>query len=194
MRVSEALTFGTMRLGVLSRDKTIELLAHALRAGIRSFHNSSEYETFSLFCESLPKACKLANVEADSLEHIVKIAAQHFDHNEFDPQELISKTQVYKTKLSCNKIELIQWMARYDLSDEAIMETVELLKLNNDIPRFGCFPYIDRFRKIATSSLWCDELIDYYNPIENRASHIIDNLRSNQNMIAIRPLFPLIKT
>ncbi len=194
-----------MRLGALSSNETIELLAHALRAGIRRFHSSSEYESFSLFCESLPKACKLANVDTDSLEHMVKIAAPHFDHSKFVPQELISKTQDYKRKLGCSKIELIQWMARYDLSneagrlailkdsDKAIQETVELLKFNNDISRFGCFPYTESFRKMATGAEWCDALIDYFNPIEHQASQIIDNLRTNQSMIAIRPLFPLIK-
>jgi len=199
----DQLTFGTMRLGALHYSAIVELLSEALESGVRRFHSSNEYDSFDLFCAALADSCKECRIDNSSIEHVVKIAAPHFGNDTFHIKELIQKCHSYKEALACDKLFLIQWMTRIDLANEParlnilnisnneISDSVSELKQTGTIAKFGCFPYTDSFRKEVIKKVWCDVLVDYYNPLESGAISEFHAMRDDQSMFAIRPLFPL---
>ena len=197
------LTFGTMRLAALDYSAVVELISEALERGIRRFHSSNEYDSFSIFCKALEESCKECQIDPNALEHVVKIAAPHFDDDTFNKLELNQKCHTYSEALKCGTLFLVQWMARIDLkneparlnllntSDNEILDSVTELKDSGAISKFGCFPYSDSFRKKVIKKEWCDVLVDYYNPLETQALSESHAMRDDQSIFAIRPLYPL---
>jgi aryl-alcohol dehydrogenase-like predicted oxidoreductase len=197
------LTFGTMRLAALKHSAVVDLLSEALEQGVRRFHSSNEYDSFDLFCKALADSCEECQIDTNSIEHIVKIAAPHFDNDTFYRNELIQKCNSYKEALDCDTLFLVQWMTRIDLANEParlnvlkvsndeISDSVSELKSSGTISKFGCFPYSDSFRKEVLRKEWCDVLVDYYNPLESSAKSEFHAMREDQSLFAIRPLFPL---
>jgi len=194
----DSLVFGTMRL----KPSCTNLLEYLLQSGVRRFHSSLEYDSFSHFTNALPVACAKAGVDISSLRHIVKLASPHFGESRFDAGDVSAKIDYYRHHLAVEKLDIVQWMARMDLADDAarvqclesedslISAFAEEAKNSGVIERFGCFPYSHSFRHAVVRKPWCDALLDYLNIEETDALATIDELRENQSLIAIRPFYP----
>lgn len=195
-----ALSFGSMRLRAERSDRQhLELLLHLVDRGVTTFHSSSEYETFPRFT-SLLRELQRARPQA-RLEHVVKLAAPHFGEDRFVVADLVRRLDAYRAALSSPRIDVVQWMVRFDLQQEnrrlqilqesaaELGDAVACLREQGWIGAFACFPYTQGFAQAVLAQPWCDGLVDYLNLHERERVALLPELqRAGQGLVALRPL------
>lgn len=197
----ENIVFGSMRM--LEHDYSLEhwvdLFQDLYDSGVTTFHSSNEYESFALFCEALAVFQK-KNPEM-RIKHIVKIAEPHFHINSFDANLLEEKINEYCRHLNVSTIDVVQWMWRGDLQDNAAREqlfeeyypemekAILYLKQSNKINQFCCFPYNVEFALSAIKKEHIDGLIVYRNVIEQEYDTALElAAKLNKKSYILRPL------
>lgn len=171
------------------------LIDHALDLGITSFHCSSEYETFPLFEEAWRRR---RNRGAASV--IAKVAVPHFGEPRFCARTFREKVDFYLKALSLERLEVVQWLLRYELREEAarqrilteseeeISALVEELKRSGKIAALVSFPYTQGIAEAVLGMDFCDGLAVYVNPLEREMDSMIQSADSlGKGVVAIRP-------
>lgn len=192
--------FGTMRLLEQGRsvDNWVEFFEGLYSIGIDTLHSSSEYQSFPLLCDIL---ARLSQERPDiRFNHMVKLAEPSFDDRVFNPARFDDKIALYQTALRTSTIDIVQWMWRYNLSNDLnrltqfkdaesmIFELISKHKKLSNISCFACFPYSNLFARYAVISPVIDKLVVYRNIQETEYDIEIDQcLAVNKNCIIIRP-------
>ncbi|WP_374945177.1 aldo/keto reductase [Sphingomonas sp.] len=195
-RVS-AVTLGTMRLGGVGEvaDATA-LLRHAASVGIVTVHCSSEYDSFPLF----RAAWRKSRLAVAGVGVIAKVAAPHYGEDRFSGAQLRAKVEAYLGALAIDRIEVVQWLLRYDLKQDAarrrilhdaaaeLADTVAGLKREGKIGAFVGFPYTLPIAEVLIDAGYCDGLALYVNPLEREMDAAVAACaQAGKAVIAIRP-------
>jgi aryl-alcohol dehydrogenase-like predicted oxidoreductase len=193
------LVFGSMRLNEkdLSDSDWQNLLRHSYDLGITTVHSSDEYESFPRFT----KIVRELQTEGLQFQHIVKLGEPHFGSNSFSTAQFNSRIESYCQALRVDKLDVVQWLWRGDLKDEAsrlqglaasqesLQQAIETARANATIGAFICFPYTISFAEAVISHDWCDGLSVYLNPLETEMQTLLPHLSTQEkSAIAIRPL------
>lgn len=198
----DKIIFGSMRM--LEYDFPaaywVNLFSDLHDLGVRTWHSSSEYESFELFCEVVGKFGK--TFPDKPIRHMVKLAEPHFHVNTFDAGLLSQKVDEYLDKLQTDSLYCVQWMWRGDLSDNerrkalflesypAIEKAVAALKQSGKIENFHCFPYDAGFAQAALNTKAIDGLVVYRNKLETEYDGLLQQAaRAGKRSFIIRPLF-----
>ncbi len=196
----QSLTLGTMRLDPerhsLSEWAAFFIYAH--RLGVRSVHVSDEYESWPLFLEIWDEVRRIAPTQ--NFKFIAKLGEPHFDQAEFSAERFLMRVEKYCSQLSIDRLHDVQWMWRSDLQRDdlrcstftkqstAIRDTVALLKKNDRIERFLCFPYSPVFCDLALAQDFVDGLTVYRNSQEQEYETQLDQCAARSKMAhIIRP-------
>ena len=171
------------------------LLRHAFDRGITAFHCSSEYETFPLLCTAWEEAGLGAGAAM-----IAKLAVPHFREDRFSASAFRAKVDFYLDALSIERLEVVQWLLRYDLKQEEgrlrilseaageIGEVVAELKQSGKIGSCVGFPYTAGVADGLLRADYCDGLALYVNPLEREMEPFIEEAgRVGKLVVAIRP-------
>lgn len=191
------LTFGSMRIDRAGGlDIACDLISMALDLGVFSFHASVEYETWPLFAA----AFRQAKAASRGATLIGKVGVPHFGERAFDPQGFRRKIDQYRQELDIERVEVVQWLLRYDLKDEQgrleifdhdgdlVAETVQALRREGAIGGFLSFPYTRGLAERALAAPWCDGLALYCNVLELEMADQFDRALSlDKAIVAIRP-------
>jgi aryl-alcohol dehydrogenase-like predicted oxidoreductase len=199
-----ALAFGSMRLPPDADDATLTgLLVECLDAGVTTMHSSSEYDTFPRFTRLLASACR---TRPDvGVQHVVKLAAPHFGEPGFSAADLEQKVAAYRDALRADQLDVVQWMLRFDLQQEArrrqmladdaarIGDAVAALQARGWLRAFACFPYTRGFADDVLGQPWCAGLVDYLNLVELASVPLLERLGRDEHgrrggFVALRPL------
>ncbi len=170
------------------------LIAHARSVGVTSFHCSSEYETFPLFCEGWRKA------GAGGGSIVAKLASPHFGEDRFSGAAFRAKLDAYLQALGVERIDVVQWLLRYDLKQEderlrilkhhaaEIADTVARLKQEGKIGACVGFPYTAAIAEALLEEEYCDGLALYVNPLEREMDPWLAAAEAaGKSVLAIRP-------
>jgi aryl-alcohol dehydrogenase-like predicted oxidoreductase len=171
------------------------ILDHALELGITSFHCSSEYETFPLFREAWARRRNRASAQV-----IAKLAVPHFGESGFCAARFREKVDSYLNALSLERIDVVQWLLRYDLKQESarrrilaesadeISAVVADLRKSGKIGALVSFPYTAGVAEAVLRMDFCDGLAVYVNPLEREMDPVLETAASlGKAAIAIRP-------
>lgn len=194
-----AICLGTMRLsGAGDVTAAAELIEHALESGVTSFHCSSEYETFPLFREAWRQVPPGAREGATM---VAKVASPHFGEDRFSASAFRSKIEAYSGALALERLDVVQWLLRYDLKQEEarlrilretaeeVAATVAELKREGRIGAFVGFPYTAAVGEELIAAEHCDGLALYVNPLEREMNQLIAAAAdAGKSVLAIRPL------
>jgi len=172
-----------------------DLLHDALEMGISSFHCSSEYETFPLFREAWGLV-----PNRNHATMIAKVAVPHFGEDRFSAAAFRQKVDFYLGALSLERLDIVQWLLRYDLKQEEarlrilqeardeISGVVEELKREGKIGGCVGFPYTAPIAEVLLDEDYCDGLALYVNPLEREMDRFVEAAASKgKAVIAIRP-------
>jgi len=204
VRVSP-LAFGSMRIHERAQDDAAweALLREAIERGVTTLHSSSEYESFPRFCGLLPRLRGLA------VQHIVKLADPHFGEAGFDAARLEARVDAYLGQLGAERLDVVQWMWRGDLTDEpgrlaafarelpAIRAAFAALRGKGKLGAVAPFPYTAAFADLVIAggagggdrAPLCEGLAVYLNPVERELlPQIRAAARAGMGIVAIRPL------
>jgi hypothetical protein len=190
------LAFGSMRLpAAASDDALVGLLLTLVDAGVTTLHSSSEYDTFPRFCALLAQV--RAARPAVAFEHVIKLAEPHFDSDRFDPASFERKLDDYRRALAADRIDVVQWMLRFDLKQEE--RRLEILDRDSAaigaavdaaggrLGAMACFPYTLGFARRVLAQPWCHGMVDYLNPLETESMEYVSSI-GDRGFIALRPL------
>jgi aryl-alcohol dehydrogenase-like predicted oxidoreductase len=171
------------------------ILDHALELGITSFHCSSEYETFPLFQQAWRRRRNQGRTEV-----IAKVAVPHFGESRFSSSLFREKIDFYLDALSIERLDVVQWLLRYDLKQEDARRHIlaesaeEISALAADLRKSGkigalvSFPYTVGVAQDVLPMDFCDGLAVYVNPLEREMDSMLDAAHSlGKAAIAIRP-------
>jgi aryl-alcohol dehydrogenase-like predicted oxidoreductase len=171
------------------------ILDHALELGITSFHCSSEYETFPLFREAWGRRRKRIPTAV-----IAKVAVPHFGESRFSASLFREKIDFYLDALSLERLDVVQWLLRYDLKQEDARRRIlaesaeEVSALIADLRKSGkigalvSFPYTAGVAEAVLQMDFCDGLAVYVNPLEREMDLMLDIASSlGKAAVAIRP-------
>jgi aryl-alcohol dehydrogenase-like predicted oxidoreductase len=171
------------------------IIDHALELGITSFHCSSEYETFPLFEQAWSR-----RQSRDAGSVIAKVGVPHFGEPRFSARAFREKVDSYLKSLSIERLEVVQWLLRYDLrdedgrqrilaeSEEEISALVADLKRSGKIAALVSFPYTQGIADAVLQMDFCDGLALYVNPLEREMDEAIHSAaRLGKGVLAIRP-------
>lgn len=150
MKNVSAITLGTMRFQDkgLSVNDSRHLLDCAKRNGITTLHTSPEYSSYNLLKEVSP---------GTDHQYIVKIAAPHFDEENFSQQSLERRVEGFLKDFNVESIDVAQWMWRMNpLNDDRrikktqdqlgdMQEAFQTLIATGKVKQFSCFPYTPRY-------------------------------------------------
>lgn len=189
------LTFGTMRLFEkgLSESECCDLFLEAIDGGITTFHVSEEYASFELVSRVFNL---LPQSEKNKIRLIAKLAAPHFDEDDFDYKSLENRVDSVIGRLGVDDIEVGQWMWRQSPIDDdsrlsmlslksiEISESFDRLKRKGKLVEVGCFPYTAEFMNKVRELGISDIHINYLNFWETA---LLDGGVGN-NAISLRPL------
>jgi aryl-alcohol dehydrogenase-like predicted oxidoreductase len=193
--------YGSMRLDEarFSRAEAAAVLIAALDRGITTFHCSSEYPTFAHYCGALAQARKAR--PAVAITHVVKLATPHYQEDAISPAAFERKIAMYREALGADHIDIVQWMLRYDMKDEAgrraiyardkgvLADTVANLKARGWIKACVGFPYTVGFAHDFAADAWHDGFAFYVNAQETEYLPIAAaGAARGQATLAIRPL------
>lgn len=193
------LIFGSMRMNEKDLDDTqwSNLLRRGYELGITSLHSSDEYETFSRFTKIVHEL----QLEGLQFQHLVKLGEPHFGSDRFDPEKFHGRINSYCQALGVEKLDVVQWMWRGDLKDEAgrlqglkddaeaLGTAVHTARSQGKIGALVCFPYTLAFAEQVINYDWCDGLTVYLNPLETEMQPLLPQLtKQEKSAIAIRPL------
>lgn len=187
---------GTMRLnGAGDVAGAARIIDHALELGITSFHCSSEYETFPLFEQAWSRR---QNRAAGSV--IAKVGVPHFGEPRFCARTFREKVDSYLKSLSLERLEVVQWLLRYELREETARQRIlaeseeEISALVADLKRSGkiaalvSFPYTQGIAEAVLQMDFCDGLAVYVNPLEREMDAVIQSAAPlGKGVVAIRP-------
>jgi aryl-alcohol dehydrogenase-like predicted oxidoreductase len=191
------LAFGSMRLNERAHnDATWErVLAASFELGISTYHSSTEYETFDRFVRLT--RC----LPAGRAQHIVKLAEPHFDATAFSEERVRTKVEQYLTALSVDRVDVVQWMWRGDMRDEAgrlaayresmalVRDAFTRLKREGKVGCVAPFPYTSGFADVAIDSAAFEGLTIYLNPVEHEMDpQAARAVEAGMGIISIRPL------
>ena len=191
------LTFGIMRLDrVGGVTKAAALIRDAVESAVTSFHASQEYATWPLFVE----AWREANVDREGVQLIAKVGVPHFGEDAFDAAAFTTKIDGYRTALGMERVDVVQWLLRHDLKQEAarlaiferdagvVSETVESLKAAGWMHSLISFPYTTGMASKALKMDQCDGLAVYCNAFELEMVDEMDTAgQRGKSIVAIRP-------
>jgi aryl-alcohol dehydrogenase-like predicted oxidoreductase len=174
------------------------LIDHAGGIGIDSLHCSSEYESFPLFSAAW---ARLGADKARRFRLIAKGAAPHFGEEHFSAATLRAKVEAYLAALSVERLDIVQWLLRFDLAQEErrldilersrdeIARVVADLKAEGKIAGFISFPYTAGLADAVIAEDYCDGLAVYLNLLERGMEPQIAEAAARGKMVfAIRPL------
>jgi aryl-alcohol dehydrogenase-like predicted oxidoreductase len=189
------ITLGTMRLD--RAEDQAGLLAHAFQLGITSLHCSSEYETYSAFCDAFRE---VRSGSRDDLAVIAKVAAPHFGENRFSPAQFRGKVHYYLDTLGIDRLDVVQWLLRYDLAQEEARGRIfdeaasELTNVISDLKAEGLigacvgFPYSREIARRLVGAEFIDGLAVYVNALEHEMDDFVAAAAvSAKSTVAIRP-------
>jgi aryl-alcohol dehydrogenase-like predicted oxidoreductase len=198
-RIGEAVVskicLGTMRLQRAGdAHSAARLIQYAQEIGISSLHCSSEYESYPLLCDALTIA------GAGNANVVAKVAVPHFGEDRFSANAFRSKVDNYLTTLGLERLEVVQWLLRFDLkqedarlrifadAQEEIADTVAALKAQGKIGAVVAFPYTRTLAEPVVKGAWCDGLALYLNPLEREMDEEAERARAlGKSVLAIRP-------
>jgi aryl-alcohol dehydrogenase-like predicted oxidoreductase len=195
------LAFGSMRMELYpASDAHWErLLLLLVDGGVTTFHSSHEYQSYPRFCRLIKKIRRAR--PASPIEHIVKLAAPHFDEPRFDASLFRKRLESELKNLGAERIDVVQWLVRQTPNaDEprlAILreclpdlETAwESFRAAGKVGALTSFPYSPRFAEKILESELCGGLTSYLNLAELEYGDWLDGLaKRGQGFIAIRPL------
>lgn len=168
--------------------------AHAM--GVRSFHCSHEYESFPLFAE----AWNDGDFASTGARIVAKLASPHFGEVSFSSRQVRDKLEHYLSALKVDRIDIVQWLLRYDLSqDDARLQILldsaqQIAELSATLKREGLigslvgFPYTQLIADELVRADWIDGLAFYVNPLEREMERVLHNCASaGKPVLAIRP-------
>jgi aryl-alcohol dehydrogenase-like predicted oxidoreductase len=191
------LAFGSMRLNERALDDAAweRLLRGSIERGITTFHASTEYETHARFCGLLRR------VDRTGLQVIVKLAEPHFGDAAFEAARFRRKIEDYRTDLGVDCVDVVQWMWRGDLKDEAgrlagfarqrdeISDAFAALRGEGMLGAVAPFPYSVGFADAVIEAAVSEGITVYLNPVEREMVPQIERAaRAGMGTIAIRPL------
>ena len=190
--------FGTMRLDRTGHaDAAAALLNYAFDAGITGVHCSSEYDSFPLFREAWARG-RFPGKRKPAV--IAKIGVPHFGESAFSADAFRRKVDFYLRELGLERIDVIQWLLRFDLQQEEerlrileearepLAELMEDLRASGKAAALVSFPYTDRVAERALDEPYCDGLALYVNPLEREMErHIRRAGEKGKAVVAIRP-------
>lgn len=193
------LTFGSMRLDHAGDARQAAgLVQEALELGVTTFHVSAEYATWPLFVAAWNEVS--ASLRADA-QVIAKVGVPHFGESRFDPTAFRNKVDGFRAALGRDRLDVVQWLLRYDLQDEAgrlaifdrdanlVADVVEDLRANGVIGGLVSFPYTRPVAQRALAAPWCEGLALYCNPLELEMVDLFDSAaEARKSVVAIRPL------
>lgn len=194
------IVFGSMRMSNErhSAREWAQFLVQIFEKGITTFHASSEYESFPLFCEALAIARASSGI---SPKLILKVAEPHFGDQGFDAGRLQRRIDESCAALAVPRIDYMQWMWRAGLGDDParcnefqelagtkIASIASALKKEGRVSCFACFPYTPAFADAALNYPWMEALVIYRNPLEQEYDHLLNKAMAAQKpVIALRP-------
>lgn len=192
------LTFGSMRLDHVGEARAAaRLIEDAIALGVTTFHVSSEYATWPLFVAAWNEI--RPQVRADA-QIVAKVGVPHFGEAGFDPHAFRAKVDGYRKALGTERLDVVQWLLRYDLQDEAgrlaifdrdeglVADVTGELRANGAIGALVSFPYTRSVAERALAAAWCDGLALYCNPLELEMADLFDSAADvRKSVIAIRP-------
>lgn len=198
---ADKIVFGSMRMHEYDYpiDYWVTLFGQLHDLGITTFHSSSEYESFPMYCEAL--SIFHTQFPEKKIRHIVKLAEPHFHIQEFSEALMAQKVADYLEKLQTGSLHCVQWMWRGNLSDHAerlkafnsqypkIEAAAEKLKAKGLIENFHCFPYDTEFAKAAIQKKAFDGLVVYRNKMETENDQALQMaVELGKHNYIIRPL------
>lgn len=183
-----------MRLADHTRDVAAGLLSAACQLGVDSIHVSSEYESFPLVADLV------SSWSAQPFMVMAKIGEPHFGEDRFDPARFTKKVETYLRRLSLERIDVVQWLLRYDLKDEAgrlrifgrdaelISHTFAALRASGKVGDFISFPYTVAMSQSILASGLGDGFAFYINRLELDMAALLDEVSlAGKWVVAIRP-------
>ncbi|TWT65052.1 aldo/keto reductase [Allorhodopirellula solitaria] len=187
------ISLGTMRFQdkCLSKAAVQEIIESCFEKGISTHHSSHEYNSYSLYAESLRGSSCRAHVK-----HIVKLSSPHFEDNEFSGGQLTKHVDRELKSLGVDCIDVLQWLVRSKpindidrlatLADqrEEMEECFSKLKQSGKIKSVFSFPYSVSFARQVIGLHGVDGVIAYLNRNETQYAP----LANEHPFIAIRPL------
>jgi aryl-alcohol dehydrogenase-like predicted oxidoreductase len=197
-----ALAFGSMRMEVYSAPDSHweRLFLLLLDAGVTTFHSSSEYESYPRFCRVLKKVRRTR--PGPPIQHIVKLAAPHFNEQRFDASLFRERVDSELKNLGAESLSVVQWLLRqtpnsdearlavFRDSSDALAAEWESLRVAGKVGALTTFPYTQRFAAEALDLKVCSGLTSYLNPAELEYASWLDRMfERGQGFIAIRPMF-----
>lgn len=199
---ADQIVFGSMRMHEYDHpiDYWVQLFSDLHDLGVTTFHSSSEYESFEMYCKAL--SVFYHRFPDKKIKHIVKLAEPNFHIHEFSRDAMMQKVDEYLVKLQTDSLYCVQWMWRGDLSNHPqrlenfeksypeIEKAVADLKSKNKIEHFHCFPYDLASAKFAIEQKAIDGLVVYRNKMETEYDEVLQIAADlgKRNYI-IRPLF-----
>lgn len=199
---ADKIVFGSMRMHEYDYPIAywVALFSQLHDLGITTFHSSTEYESFPMYCEAL--SVFYTQFPEKKIRHIVKLAEPNFHIQEFSEALMAEKVAEYCTKLQTDSLHCVQWMWRGNLSDHtvrlaafnqqypAIEAAVLKLKAQGLVENFHCFPYDTEFAKAAIEKEAIDGLVVYRNKMETEYDPALETAaRLGKHNYIIRPLF-----
>jgi aryl-alcohol dehydrogenase-like predicted oxidoreductase len=192
------LTLGTMRLSSAGDvQAAADLIDYASDAGLTSLHCSSEYESFPLFVAAWNSRSPSARLGSSLM---TKVASPHFGEDRFSATALRSKVDDYLQKLTVERLDVVQWLLRFDLKQEdarlrifeegaaEIAGVAAELKQAGKIGSFVSFPYTKGVGEAALRASFCDGLALYVNPLEREMDDLLMSAETvGKPVVAIRP-------
>lgn len=193
------LIFGSMRMNEknLSDADWQNLLRRSYELGITTLHSSDEYESFPRFT----KIVRELQAEGLRFQHAIKLGEPHFGSNSFSTQQFNSRLSSYCQALGVEQLDVVQWLWRGDLKDEAsrleglasstdtVQQAVKVARTKGTIGALLCFPYTMSFAQEVLTHDWCDGLTVYLNPLETEMQELLPSLsKREKSALAIRPL------
>ena len=175
----------------LSVNEIAELIDECYDSGIFTHHSSFEYNSYELYTSAL----RLAH-NRTKINHIVKLAAPHFEEDKFSSKTLIKKVDDQLKSLNIEQIEVLQWLVRskpindtdrlgtLENQENEISDCLSRLKQDGKVKSIFSFPYSKIFAKQVMQLEEIDGIISYLNEEEIEYS----SYANNNQFIAIRPL------
>jgi aryl-alcohol dehydrogenase-like predicted oxidoreductase len=189
--------FGTMRLNKGSREcvSNLSLIENAFEFGINTFHISSEYNSYDLFCDLFNNLGKKRN----KFKFIVKLPVPHFEDEYVNAGLIRDRVENYLQDLNIQSIDCVQWILRSkpinDFDRIKVLESYnndfeeEFVNLKNEgkIKTVLSFPYSNNFANEILKFNFIDGVVNYLNFLELESVDILNSLDSKDLFIAIRP-------
>jgi aryl-alcohol dehydrogenase-like predicted oxidoreductase len=195
------LAFGCMRLDPARLDAAGagRLFCALHDRGITTFHSSAEYETFGHFADAL-RAFRAMRPGAE-VQHVVKVAAPHFDEAAFSPARFREQVDFYLERLGAERLDVVQWLVRQTPNTlerrsaalhgslAALAEVWDRLRAEGKVGALASFPYDPGFAAEVLGTPCCDGLATYLNPAELEYVPFLDAAGAGRpGFVAIRPL------